>query len=206
MCSIVNTALLILMPTRVYILARAFSQHKGATRHWNSTGKPDNLHGTGLTLREYSAHLSVWSVLASPLIHSADLRTVQARHPDCLALMINPEIIAVNQDAAVMPPKLLFALTNVSGKAYSEVNSTAIVAQAWARPLSHGRHAVVLFNRGEVEATLSFTWAQLALPAGASVSIRDVVNRKTLGNFLGPTWSIPVAPHAAAFVVLSPYK
>ena len=62
---------------------------EGATRHWNSTGLPDDQHGLGLTLVEYTSHLSLWAVLGSPLIHSADLRTVGQRHPECLELMLN---------------------------------------------------------------------------------------------------------------------
>ena len=181
---------------------------EGATRHWNSTGKPNNMHGTGLTLREYAAHLSVWSILGSPLIHSADLRTVKERHPDCLALMVNTEILAVNQDAAVLAPRLLYASTNVTGKNYTEVNSTAIVAQAWTRPLSAGKHAVVLFNRGDDEGgggtALTFTWAELGLAPGASMSVRDVVKKEDLGASRGPSWSATVPPHGVMFVVLTP--
>ena len=33
---------------------------EGATRHWNSTGLPDDHHGLGLTLVEYTSHLSLW--------------------------------------------------------------------------------------------------------------------------------------------------
>ena len=54
----------------------------------------------GMTLTEYRSHYSVWAVLASPLILSADLRSVKQLHPECLALMLNREIIAVNQDKA----------------------------------------------------------------------------------------------------------
>ena len=50
---------------------------EGATRHYGSTGKPNNLHGQGMTLREYTSHLALWAVIGSPLILSADLRTVQ---------------------------------------------------------------------------------------------------------------------------------
>ena len=59
-------------------------------------------HDTGgMTLAEYRAHYSVWAILASPLIISADLRTIKEQHPDCLALMLNPEIVAVRQVSAV---------------------------------------------------------------------------------------------------------
>merc|ERR1711966_302076 len=76
---------------------------EGATRHWNSTGYPGNLNGGGMTLREYEAHLGLWAIMATPLILSADLRTVGHRHPECLKLMRNPEVIAVNQDSAGLP-------------------------------------------------------------------------------------------------------
>ena len=68
---------------------------EGATRHWRSTGKPNNMNGLGMTLTEYTSHLSVWAILGSPLIHSADLRTVAQRHPECLDLMLNEEILMV---------------------------------------------------------------------------------------------------------------
>lgn len=94
---------------------------EGATRHWNSSGHPGNYRGgVGLTLREYQSHFSLWAVLASPLILSADLRTVGQRHPECLELMLNPEIIAVNQDPAALPPSLLYAETNVTGLNYTQ--------------------------------------------------------------------------------------
>jgi hypothetical protein len=52
----------------------------------------------GMTLTEYRSHYSVWAILASPLILSADLRTIKTAHPACLQLMMNEEIIAINQD------------------------------------------------------------------------------------------------------------
>ena len=60
-----------------------------ATRHWNSTGRPNNLHGRGLTLTEYTAHYALWARgarsvtlgaffrLSTPqfLPHDAEIRT-----------------------------------------------------------------------------------------------------------------------------------
>ena len=122
---------------------------EGATRHWNSTGLPGNTKGTGMTMREYTSHLAVWAVLGSPLIHSADLRTLKERHPECLELMLNPEILAVNQDADAQPAKLLWAKTNVTGKAYTQVcvcvcSSVSLslpvcLSRALSLPLSDGQ-------------------------------------------------------------------
>ena len=63
--------------------------------------------GEGMTLSEYRAHYSVWSVLASPLILSADLRAIEKEHPECLELMLNADIVAVNQDEGGHPPRLI---------------------------------------------------------------------------------------------------
>lgn len=179
---------------------------EGATRHWNSTGLPGNTKGTGMTMREYTSHLAVWAVLGSPLIHSADLRTLKDRHPECLELMLNPEILAVNQDIDAQPAKLLWAKTNVTGKDYTAVNSTAITQQAFARPLSGGRVAVVLFNRddGPANATMVVTLASLGTigGGGASVPVRDVVARQARGSASrAGSWSASVPPHGVAFVV-----
>jgi hypothetical protein len=78
-------------------------------------GKGGTPHSAGgMTLAEYRAHYSVWAVLASPLIISADLRTIQQEQPDCLELMLNPEIVAVNQDPAGLPARLISQQTNGS--------------------------------------------------------------------------------------------
>ena len=99
-----------------------------------------------MTLREYEAHYAIWAVWGSPLIHGADLRTVQQRHPACLDLMKNPELLAVNQDPLMAPASLLYSVNNgttTDGDAIDDdddddddVNSTQIVQQAWFRPLS----------------------------------------------------------------------
>ena len=63
--------------------------------------------GSGMTLTEYRSHYSVWAVLGSPLILGNDLRTVGREHSDCLELILNAEIVAVNQDPAARPPALI---------------------------------------------------------------------------------------------------
>jgi hypothetical protein len=61
-------------------------------------GKGGTIHSTnGMTLAEYRSQYSIWAVLASPLILSADLRSIKEEHPDCLELMVNGEIVGVNQ-------------------------------------------------------------------------------------------------------------
>ena len=58
-------------------------------------GKGGTPHSQGgMTLSEYRAHLSIWAVLASPLILGADIRTIRQQHPECLELLLNPEIVS----------------------------------------------------------------------------------------------------------------
>jgi hypothetical protein len=137
--------------------------------------------GQGMTLAEYRAHYSVWAVLASPLIHGADFTTVREKHPECFAMLLNPEIIAVNQDRAAHPPRLASQTTNYTTPTTGpEPSSTAppggdfatttnIVAQVFVRLLGSAgvELAVVLLNRGETAMELSATWAGVCPPCSA---------------------------------------
>ena len=87
--------------------------------HWNFTMTPD----------QSRAQMSIWSIVAAPLIMSSDLRTVSDEYR---AILLNKEVIAVDQDP------LAIAGTRVTPKGDGEV---------WARPLIDGAVAVVLYNR-----------------------------------------------------------
>jgi hypothetical protein len=164
---------------------------EGATRHYPG----------GMQLHEYRAHLAVWSVFASPLIQSADIRTLSTRHPECLELMLNTEIIAVNQDVHGAAPRVVKEEWNSS----SVRTSKTIVVQVFARPLATKRIAVVLLNRGEAAATIDVTWKELGLSEGDDVAlrVRDVIRREDNGTSAKGHFSVRVPAHDAAFVVLS---
>ncbi len=62
--------------------------------HWND---PDMLEvgNGGMTATEYRTHMSMWAMMAAPLIIGTDLRGASAETMDILT---NSEIIAVDQD------------------------------------------------------------------------------------------------------------
>ena len=112
--------------------------------HWND---PDMLEigNGGMTDTEYRTHMSLWAMLAAPLLAGNDLRSMT---PATLAILTNREVIAVDQD------KL-----GKQGKQVWKAGEQEI----WTRPLSGGATAVAVFNRGKDEAKVSVKWADLGI-------------------------------------------
>ncbi len=124
--------------------------------HWND---PDMLEigNGGMTADEYRTHMSLWSMLAAPLIAGNDLRTMTS---ETKSILLNTEVIAIDQDPQFMP------VTEVSHDGDIEV---------LMRPLHDGSVAVGIFNRGSAPASGTFRLA--SLPAGfqgKQISVRDL--------------------------------
>ncbi|MEU5725947.1 NPCBM/NEW2 domain-containing protein [Micromonospora sp. NPDC047738] len=122
---------------------------------WND---PDMLEvgNGGMSTTEYRSHMSLWSLLNAPLIAGNDLRNMNAT---TLALLADPDVIAVNQDWA-----------GVQGYKTADEGDLEV----WAKPLSDGGAAVVLFNRGPSGGQVSTTAAELGLPPAPAYAMRDV--------------------------------
>lgn len=154
--------------------------------HWND---PDmlmvgyvgfgNTHPTHLTPNEQITHMTMWSLLAAPLLIGCDLTKLDAFTK---ALLTNDEVLDVNQDPL--------------GKAAGRV-SPGGEAQVWARPLSDGTQAVGLVNTGSFMATVSVTWKDLGL-AGKQ-PVRDLWQHKDLGRFTNQ-YTAPVPGHGSIMV------
>ena len=116
----------------------------------------ESWYGPGFTKPEQASQVALWAVLASPLIVSFDIRSME---PDCKALVMNPRVIAVHQDVLGSPGKPLKNL---------DVNDTdgSIGAQVWGRVLKGGGVAAVFFNRGEEARDISATFSELGLEPG----------------------------------------
>jgi alpha-galactosidase len=96
--------------------------------HWND---PDMLEvGNGLTHDESVTHMSLWAILATPLLAGNDLSKMT---PDTISVLVNKEVIAVDQDAL-----------GQQGHRLSETGPLDI----WVRDLRNGDKVIGLFNRG----------------------------------------------------------
>ena len=120
---------------------------------------------TPLSPDEQYTHVSLWSLIAAPLIFSGDVTRLD---DFTLGLLCNDEVIDVDQDALGRPGR------RVARDQKLEV---------WSRPLEDGSLAVGLFNRGESTAAVTAQWADLGLSGPHAV--RDLWRQKELGHFDG---------------------
>ena len=152
--------------------------------HWND---PDMLEigNGGMTNNEYQAHFSFWAMLAAPLMSGNDVRSMT---PEIKEILTNKEVIAIDQDNL-----------GRQGRRVSKNGDLEI----WARPLSDGGRAVILFNRGTAESEIGVTWAQIAYPNHLSAKVRDLWAHKDLGAFTGG-YATKVAGHSAVMLKVLP--
>ena len=134
---------------------------------------------THFTRDEQLTHLSLWSLLPSPLMVGANL-------PDnddwTAALLTNPEVLALNQDSA--------------GKPASRVSLPNSGGELWLRELAGGAHAVGLFNRTNQPVKVEFAWKEIGLSARPSV--RDLWLRKDLAR--ATTFAAEILPHGCVLL------
>ena len=139
--------------------------------HWND---PDMLEvgNGGMSTDEYRTHMSLWAILAAPLLAGNDLRSMT---PETRNMLTDREIIAVDQD-----PR------GTQGHRVWQEGPLEV----WARPLADGNEAVGLFNRGE--STLNITFELASISKRHSAKIRDLWEHKDLGTITDSyTTSVP---------------
>ncbi len=121
--------------------------------HWNDpdmlvvgmVGWGPKLHPSRLTKNEQVTHITLWSMLAAPLLIGCDMSKLDRFTK---ALLGNDEVLGVNQDP----------LGRQAGRVLKEGP-----LEVWARPLSDGTLAVALFNRGKAKTRVTAPWAALGL-------------------------------------------
>jgi alpha-galactosidase len=149
--------------------------------HWND---PDMLEvgNGGMTTDEYRTHMSLWVILAAPLLAGNDLSTMT---PETVAMLTNKDVIAVDQDRA--------------GRQGDRVSAVGPV-EIWVRPLADGSKAVGIFNRhpGPMNATVDFK----QLGFDRDVKARDLWQQKDLGN-IGHTYTAKIPGHGVLLLRVS---
>jgi len=158
--------------------------------HWNDadmlvlgilgSGKP---HPTRLTPNEQYTHISLWCLLASPLLIGCDLTKMD---DFTLSLLTNDEVLEVNQD--------------LLGKQARRVSQNGEL-EVWAKEMEDGSLAAGLFNRGESENNITVRWPELGI-SGKQI-VRDLWRQKDLGEF-DEQFNATIARHGVVLIRIRP--
>jgi len=147
--------------------------------HWND---PDMLEvgNGGMTADEYRTHMSLWSILAAPLLAGNDVRSMTA---ETKSILMNPEVIAVDQDKAGLQGKRVWQSSD---------------QEIWMRELADGQRAIALFNRGAAAADISLKWADIGLKKTPK-TVRDLWGHSDI-KIDGPEYKATVPMHGVVFL------
>lgn len=136
-----------------------------------------SLHPTRLTPDEQYSHVSLFSLLSSPLLIGCPIEQLDAF---TLNLLTNDEVIEINQDPLGKSARLILEENGV---------------QIWKKPLEDGSYAIGLFNVGDYGKTPEsyFRWGDEKAKTFildfnkigllGKYQLRDVWQQKDLGNF-----------------------
>jgi alpha-galactosidase len=144
-----------------------------------------NLHDTRLSPNEQYTHISLWCLLASPLLIGCDMTQLDEF---TLNLLTNDEVLEVNQDPL--------------GRQAARIVQDGVL-EVWAKDMEDGSKAVGLFNRGTPEQTVTLTWSDLGL--SGEQTVRDLWRQKDLGTFAGQ-FEAKIGRHGVVLVKITPVK
>jgi alpha-galactosidase len=149
--------------------------------HWNDPDMFIQRTPAGMTIEEYHVQMSLWCLLAAPLIVSTDLTKLT---PEMLALLTNREVIAVDQDPA-----------GIQGRRVAQEGPLEV----WMKPLADGSKAVGLFNRAYGRTPVAITVYFRDIDIGEKASVRDLWAHKNLGVFTG-SFTATVPSHGVVMI------
>jgi len=138
--------------------------------HWNDpdmlvvgkVGWGPQLHNTKLTPSEQYTHITLWSLLCSPLLIGCDMTQMDEF---TLNLLTNDEVIEVNQDP----------LGKQAARIYKDGN-----IEIWTKELEDGSIAAGFFNRGEEKTKVSAKLTDLKLIG--KFAVRNLWRQKNTGT------------------------
>ena len=149
--------------------------------HWND---PDMLEvgNGGMKPDEYRTHMSLWAILAAPLLAGNDLSKMSATTK---SILMNREVIAVDQDRL-----------GIEG---NRVKATGPF-EIWMKPLEGGAKAVALFNRGEAPYPMTLHLSDVGF--SGPVQARNLWSHRNIGP-LQDSYTVVVPKHGVVMLRLS---
>jgi alpha-galactosidase len=159
--------------------------------HWNDpdmlvvgqVGWGPKLHPTQLSPDEQYSHISLWCLMAAPLLIGCDLTNIDEF---TLSLLTNDEVLEVDQDPL--------------GKQAERLAKDG-PKEVWAKDMEDGSKAVGLFNVGPKETKVKVKWSDIGVKGKQTV--RDLWRQKDIGVFDGE-FEAKVAGHGVVLVRIIP--
>lgn len=148
---------------------------------YGKSGPSGDLGGTGMTDVEYQSQMSLWSLMAAPLIATNDMRNMNEATK---RILLNSEIIAIDQDPL--------------GKQATRVRHN----DAWdvfVKLLYNGDIAIGILNRSGKEQEFKLKFRDIQLEG--KYTIRDVWQHEDIGK--GKKWKGKVDSHETKVFRLS---
>jgi len=155
--------------------------------HWNDpdmlvvgkVGWGPSLHPSELTPHQQISHISIWCMLASPLLIGCDLTQLDEF---TLSLLSNDEVLAVDQDPL-----------GIQGKRVKQTEDHEV----WVRPLFDGTLAVAVLNLTKEDNKVLLTGSDIGWTG--SQNIRDLWMNQDLGTFDAQV-TLEIPPQSTKFL------
>ena len=145
---------------------------------WDAQVRPSRL-----TADEQYTHISLWCLLAAPLLIGCDMTQLDEF---TLGLLTNDEVLEVDQDPL--------------GRQAARVTQEGAL-EVWAKDMEDGSKAVGLVNRGGAKAVVTARWKDLGISGPQKV--RDLWRQKEMGVF-SDDYHAEIPSHGCVLVRLRP--
>ncbi len=137
---------------------------------------------TTLTPNEQYSYMSMWCLMAAPLIFSGDMEKLDEF---TLNILCNSEVIEVDQDPLGKQAKII------------QQDEQRLIL---AKEMEDGSMAVGLFNLGQVETSIKTTWEQLGIKGAWKA--RDLWSQKDIGS-CKDSFEARIPRHGVKFIRLT---
>ena len=150
--------------------------------HWND---PDYIvPELGLSDVEARAQFTMWAIVAAPLVIGADVRDLS---DETVAMLSNPEVIAVDQDPL-----------GIQGRPLERDQA----GEVWLKPLVGEDRALALLNRDLNPVRVTVDATEIGLPSDGVFHIRDLWTHTSVDT--AGTIGAELPAHGAALYRISP--
>lgn len=152
--------------------------------HWNDPdmlvvglygkkGPSGDLGGTGMSDIEYQSQMSLWSIMAAPLIATNDVRNMNEATK---RILLDEEVIAINQDT-------------LGKQAERKIKND--IWNVFVKPLSDGDYAIAILNRSDASQNFNINFKEVGLED--KYEIRDIWQHKSIGK--SKSWKGNIQSH-----------